>query len=31
MKRFIDEKVFLGLITACRFAICPTSRSLFLV
>ena len=27
MKRLIENTVFSGLVTACRFATCPTSRS----
>src|ERR1700686_3708264 len=31
MKRLIEKTVFSGLVTACRFATCPTSRSPVLV
>src|SRR3984957_16947952 len=31
MKRLIEKTVFWGLVTACRLAICPTSRSPALV
>src|SRR5580693_7688173 len=31
MKRLIEKIVFLGLVTACRFATCPTRRSPVLV
>src|SRR5512145_1984650 len=31
MNRLIDKTVFCGLVTACRFATCPTSRSPSLV
>ncbi len=31
MKRLIEKTVFFGLVTACRLAACPTSRSPFFV